>query len=74
MAPLYTHGINYKTRMRREINGIIVNQTTLMQSICNSVSNGTIFVMLKCLVSKPYNTKFSIWYCSWRLLEQSVVF
>ena len=62
MVSLQMLGIHGKTRLRREINGVIVNQFTLLQSAGNSVSNDISFVMLRCLVSKPFNTKLSIGY------------
>ena len=40
-------------------NAVIVNQITLLQSTRNSVSNDTLFVMLRCLVSKPLTQNFS---------------
>ena len=40
----------------------IANQITLLQSTGNSVSNETLFVMLRCLVSKPFNTELSMQY------------
>ena len=44
---------------------VIVNQITLLQFAGNSVSNDTRFVMVRYIVSKPFNKK-----C---LLEQTVV-
>ena len=55
-------------------NAFIVNQITLLQSTGNSVSNGKWFVMLRCMVSEPFNTKLSMRYWGWRLLELTVVF
>ena len=66
--------IHGKTHLRRARNGVIVNWFTLLQSTGHSVSNDTWFVMLWCLVSKPFNTKLSIRWWDWRLLEQTVVF
>ena len=74
MVYLHTLGIDGKTHLRRKRNGVIVNWFTSLQSTCNSVSNDTLFVMLRCLVSKPFNTKRSILYWDWRLLQQTVVF
>ena len=63
-----------KTRLGGEKMAVIANWITLLQSTGNSVLSDTLFVMLRCLVSKPFNTKLSIRYWDWRLLEQTVVF
>ena len=55
-----TPGMQGKTRLGKGKMAVIVNQITLLQSTGNSVSNDTLFVMLRCLVSKPFNTKLSI--------------
>ena len=70
VASIRTLGVHGKIRLRRERNGIIVNWFTLLQSEGNSVSNDTWFAMLRFLISMPFNTKLSIRYWNWRLLEQ----
>ena len=74
VVSLLTPGIHGNTRLRRARNGVIVNWFTLLQPTCSCVSNDTWFVILRCLVSKPFNTKLSIRWWDWRLLEQTVVF
>ena len=46
----------------------------LLQSTGNSVSKDNWFVMFRCLVSEPFNTKLSMRWWGWRLLEQTMVF
>ena len=48
--------------------------TILLQSTGNSVSKDNWFVMFRCLVSEPFNTKLSMRCWGWRLLEQTMVF
>ena len=55
-------GMQGKSRLGKVKMAVIVNQITLLQSTGNSVSNDTLFVMLRCLISKPFNTKLSIRY------------
>ena len=50
------------------INKMHIVQLELLEIHC------TLFVMLRCLVSKPFNTKLSIRFWDWRLPEQTVVF
>ena len=59
VVSLYTLGVHGKTRLRRERNVVIVNWIILLQSICNSVSYDTRFVMLRRLISMPFNTILS---------------